>query len=385
MALKWAWGWEIDTDDSDYDNWTVTPGFFGLVTNYGASAQPGGGVGGGAFCMLMGRGGDILTPTVVDSATFWVGCWVRLVAGDEWRDSAGNLLEVQRSGPQTMVSIIPSAFGASASLELYVNTTGTTMELVGSTSTALAAGTWYWIALKVDATGAVDATLYIDGVEELQGTATSGGGYTGETLWFNGACDAGHYILVDSVIVYDSLTDPGEVDHFIQGLRPNADNTDGSFSPSSGSDIYAVIDDGSSTDYAESTTDPDTVLVDVESRADIDAGWDPPTVVGVGTVGMCRGDAGNGNAIVRHGSTSDTGANFALSVNPSMSHVIAAVNPDTSSAWTSAELDAVIGGYTASGMTDTQLDGLVVEVVWNEEIPPVTGNTVDFLTRRASF
>lgn len=78
---------------------------------------------------------------------------------------------------------------------------------------------------------------------------------------------------------------------FIQGFKPNADVTVGSWDtqPTPGQPLYNNINDGSAlTDFIETTTTPDAYVVGHESRADIDPAFAPSQVHAVQTIQISR-------------------------------------------------------------------------------------------------
>lgn len=153
--------------------------------------------------------------------------------------------------------------------KLGVNTTSTFTVYRGSTSLATSAAvlsqnTWYYVELKWtlhDTTGAYD--LVLDGTSILSATGTDTKDASADDMAsfrFRGTTAAtGDELFIDDIYALDgSGTANNDFlgDVIVRGYSPDADGSLNQWTPSVGSDHYAVVDDTplDDTDYLESST-----------------------------------------------------------------------------------------------------------------------------------
>ena len=203
-------------------------------------------------------------------------------------------------------------------LALYIN------GVLEATSTTTFPGGTGWHRLVITADGINgNYVVYVDGTPEI--TVTGGTAFSVpagiDAVLFGAMPRDGHWSYIDHLVLFDNITADsptafGEI--YIQGLLPNADDTDGAWVRSDNStqtDIYEMIDDNSAVDYIQTTTNPDEFRVGVESRADIDAAWAPAAVHAVQTLNLPKasGSITQGEAKVEIAATTYTGPANALS------------------------------------------------------------------------
>lgn len=152
------------------------------------------------------------------------------------------------------------ALAADGSLNFY---RGNGATLQGTTTTLLAASTWYHVEFQLrlnDTTGLL--IVKINGVEEINVTSTDTleAGVTLPACWLWGSfgSGAGHrQKRMDNLIIQDELNWMGEV--YAEPLTLTADTADKDWGRSTGSDNYALIDETvrGESDYIQSGTPGD--------------------------------------------------------------------------------------------------------------------------------
>lgn len=236
-------------------------------------------------------------------------------------------------------------------LNVYRASSASAGTLLGSTAAGtIIANTWHYIEAEVvinDSTGRV--TLYVDGVQVLNLTSqdTRNGG-TGVVDTINISGNTGNPSLstpsidFDDLYFRDSATRLGE--RRVETLYPNSDVAQG-FARSAGSTNYTLEN--------EAQVDGDTTYVQGSTVGDVDTyGMDnlssnPTTIDAVQISAYARKTDAASRSIalqVKSGATTSDGSNYALAASYSKFERILETDPNTGSAWTRTNVDALQGG-----------------------------------------
>lgn len=290
-----------------------------------------------------------------------------------------------------MISITLGAYDGSSSYhaEIRRGSYGDTVIATANSAFTWKDWTYFEIEVLIDQTAGT-IICHKDGSEILNvsGLDTQfGAGPTGANIAQVRFGPAGYSNnQVDDVYVLD---DTGSTNNSFLGvsqvrtLLPNADTAQEDMTPSTGTDNYAVVDDMvDDSDYVTGTVANDKDLYDCESLT-LSPG---KTIHGVaGLAGFLRVDSGEtvtGRVITKSGSTESQGESqtHTTSGNKFASDIVHDVDPDTSSAWTKAGVDAIQAGAEvitpdASGIEFTNV---AVSVLSQED--PTVNVTVSFNT-----
>lgn len=298
MALVWAWGWEIDAVKEKYQDagwsWTLVDG--NSSTNYADSAQPLIGYGGGSRCLRLGYNGQNVISSSADIVSVDNGWLVGY-----WKADSGA------TGTSPIeTSILSLMSGTTEIIGCSVDDNKFQLRISGSedseTSLTWSVSRWYRLGIKFDTRGSTwGAELYVNSVPLLSGTVGAAGSITGnQIIWestaYSFSGDRSHFF--DHTFVFDSISDSGNDALYIQGLRPNADNSDGDWKRSDNGtniDLYEVltgsIDEPTPTNWAAlSGTATSEMVFDMENTSDINAGYLPASIKTVHQIAFHRGD-----------------------------------------------------------------------------------------------
>lgn len=240
------------------------------------------------------------------------------------------------------------ALAADGSLKFY---RGNGVTLLGTTTTLLAASTWYHVEFQLrmnDTTGLL--IVKINGVQEINVTATDTleAGVTLPACWLWGSFGSatGHrQKRMDNLIIQDELNWMGEV--YAEPLTLQADTADKDWGRSTGSDNYALIDETvrDETDYIQSGTPGDFDLYTLSNLSS-----NPASIKFVQTVTSARmGEVG----LRTYRSRLKSGASFGNGSERGVTDAANAIrshferfltDPNGSVAWTKASVDALTAG-----------------------------------------
>jgi len=217
-------------------------------------------------------------------------------------------------------------------------------------------GEWNHIEfyLKVDnTTGAYDFRVNgtsVDSDSGIDTQAAGGGADIGRIVLVNPTSASGNgHSITDLIVVNGSgsrnNTFTGE-NKFVYQLLPTGDTADEDWTQSTGVDSYALIDEISrvTTDYVESSTAAEKTLCSYGSTGS-EAG-----IMAVTLIANAALDTGatteNFKQVVKEGATEGDGATQDVTASATQEGFsdIFETNPDTTAAWTSAELDGVSAG-----------------------------------------
>jgi len=134
-------------------------------------------------------------------------------------------------------------------------------------------------------------------------------------------------------------------EHIVETIRPSADTAQADWTPSTGIDNYALVDDDypDDTDYVSSVTPGDKDLYDFGSLSDIQSGI---KAVQVSTLAMVSAATSQDLIpVVKSGTTEQDGATHRVSgVDALAYHDIYEQDPDTAVDWTTGGINAIQAG-----------------------------------------
>jgi hypothetical protein len=138
-------------------------------------------------------------------------------------------------------SIRIQSIGGTGTVALYVN------GVLKSTSAVYDWSSWHYVALRWDMGSTTPGTwqgeMYIDGTLEGSGSDAQANTVVDLTVSYGAAGTNTNPWLVGQIILYDAIADSGETPLFVTRVEPTADGTNvGTWTPSTGSDDFAVVD-----------------------------------------------------------------------------------------------------------------------------------------------
>lgn len=256
----------------------------------------------------------------------------------------------------TTTPILQLRDGTTLHVDLRLNGDGTLTvtrngTALGSTLSSLSQGTTSYLEFKAtiaDATGAVE--VRIDGVTALTLTGVdtrNAANASANRLYLGGAGISGSAeYFYDDLYLCDgqgSVNNDFLGDCRVDALVPNGDGDVLQFTPSSGADHYALVDEtppNDDTDYNESNTVGHRDLLHVQNLAPLT----DPAIYGVQVLlNAKKTDAGaRGLGLpIKSGATVSAGADQALATSYTYYRRVLEQDPDTSSAWTEAGVNAL--------------------------------------------
>lgn len=236
-----------------------------------------------------------------------------------------------------------SVRGSTVQGQLTCREGGTTGTVRGTATTLLGTGAWVHLALKVvihASAGSVD--LKVNGVSEVSVSGVDTEGATGgceSVVFYGDGSGSSFFGYVDDVVIYDasgSFNNDWLGDAFVQPFMPDADTADADFIPSSGSNLYPMIDEAQAdgdTTYIEGTTPGERSLF----------AFSPSVPAGSVVIGLnvFTQDKGGGDMQIRcrSGSDEDTSATITTDAATYKSHSqIFESDPATGDLWDESTL-----------------------------------------------
>lgn len=223
--------------------------------------------------------------------------------------------------------------------------------VIATTAWTVVADTWYYVELRAfvnDTTG--QANLWVNGTAEgsATGVDTNSSLVTGEPelIRFNNLNTSGHIVLDDIYVqTGSSLTPYGACK--VLGLSPVADGGDTSFTPSTGSDHYATVDEipPATADYNQ-VASPTTGQRDTFTLGTLS---DINTIVGIQHNIGCSITAGSTTLKGSTKTSGSRGASAAKTITNANGNRIlrgtSVVDPNSSTAWTASTVNTSEFGY----------------------------------------
>jgi len=248
-----------------------------------------------------------------------------------------------------VVKLVPDGLGY---LDVSVHD-GTSYALEFTTSILLPVSTSAYIAVRYKPGPSGAIAVYINGISAGSSTGSYHTGSWDRLGWHRRGMAGTRMIWMPTV--WDApATDPAlTAVQWVAKITPDADATAGSWSASTGSDLYAMIDETtySASDYVTTTTTPDDEYRCTGSwTTSINAAWAPAAINGVVGYAAVRGDsllnaseiAWSSGGTAAHGTTTTT-TSTVIAIMDTL-----AVNPNGSAAWTTTMLNTLQFGVKVS-------------------------------------
>lgn len=208
---------------------------------------------------------------------------------------------------------------------------------------------WHLIEWHVVIGNSGSWEVKLDNVSVLSGTGDTQNLAGSATTEFNllftasGGVGAG-VVLMDNVVIQDSaggfLSTAVGGSWYVEGILPNADTADADFTPSTGSDNYALVDDvpaDDDTSYVESATVTDRDLYDYSNLTSVGSGF---SIYAVQVNTTCFANSGEDLVtVVDSNGTVDTDTQTPGATYETLTYLLED-DPDTLAAWTEANVNA---------------------------------------------
>jgi hypothetical protein len=261
--------------------------------------------------------------------------------------------------PNFQRAIISLLDGTTEQMGLTLNLDGTLSArrggqggtILGTTGVSLSSGVWYYLEFKVtihDSTGAVQIKVDGDSKLSLTGQDTKQTSNATANRILVGA-DGG--LLVALTYDWDDLyicDGQGSSNNDVLGdcrvdcLLPNADGSNSQFTPSSGSDHYAMADDSSPDDDSTYLSDATAGHRDTWNVQNLTA-LVSPSIKGIQVnITAKKDDAGSRQLkpVIKSGATTQAGTAQSVGVDYRQFSQVFENDPNTSAAWTEAGVNA---------------------------------------------
>lgn len=259
----------------------------------------------------------------------WIAIAVKSDSAVHHGSSNTWLIEVEGAATARSTGIRYASGGKS--LNLYVDNT------FKESTAAIDWDSWRYVALRLVQNNATwEGRIYVDGAAATSNQTESRSVDTAGTVDIGVREDgAGNSFYVAQVATWNSTSDPGEVPRYLTAVNPNADGTDvGTWSPSAGSDDYAVVDlPLSASTYSRNSSPSGSDRLQVltnDSGADLDSLLGT-TVTNIDGIQLKTWSAGQGltaKATIGDGSNETSGSNEVIhSTNPTLAQVMATTTP----------------------------------------------------------
>lgn len=337
MTLKWIEGFEIGRmkteleDKYDYYDGPPNTGYSPRIPGGGNAGQP----------------SRMRTPSLGTQNTWYIGFGMRKT------NASGNidLTLFKDTSDQVQLRFIPDFPTPTFKIALYRGAT-----LMSETGSDFATDTWYYIELKTTVRTGTNGSyeLRVNEVTKFSASsinlanAGSDGankfywGYT--TAWSNRLDDV--YILDDQGSINNSWLGDSQV----EGIHPIQDGDDSDWTPSTGSDNYAMVDDPQSayniTDYVTGDTAAERDLYEFGNIQELSG-----TIRGIAVINFGALDQAGSRTFKNKYKTDGGGTLYDLPSNGSPEQhavsstgfagfmTIAEENPDTTTNWTTTDLN----------------------------------------------
>ena len=346
MAVAWSWGWEVRAPLAFYTGaaWsssgTVDPNE--RVTTY----QHPLGYGGGNTSLRSGFGGYLRSaPMFTTVGQGGMNTCLNCV-GTFDSASVVPLVAVRDSSGAIIVSLHPADTGATSRITVKHN--GVT---VGTSAAQLAVNAWQRVAVRWSVSaGTITITLWLSGVQLLSASTTETAVLPATTVEWGapGAGSGAAGIYHDHTVVYTTSADDPTPTTWVQGLRPNADDINGAWTPVGAASRWAALTDANDASYIE-TTSASTVQVNLDNRTAVNALWTTPRVLGVTVIVAGKGDGAllNGTPGMSIAGSTTTGVAVGMAAGGDLCSLMALDKPG-GVGWAAADLDNLALRYGAS-------------------------------------
>lgn len=338
MALVYMQGWEVRPAVNTLDRWNVS----GTVEPYQDTVtyQHPDGYGGGDTALAVAAGGYVEAPDVLAGLAGGGQLQSCVHAASTWT-AGGTLLALVDSNGDDLVELRAADTGSNTRIAVLHD--GLT---IATTASELAVGSWHRLTARYAAGTAMTLSVYVSG--QLVGTAATTRTTLDAAVGIRWGGASGTTLYHDHSTAWTGTDEAALRATWIQGLRPNGDNVDGSFTPTTPGDLYPMLTYANDANSAETTTDPDALQVAIENRSAVDASWDP-IVQGVQVQGAGRGHGTLDKAAVTMelAGTLVAGTTLQLSGSHGMPYLFRDEIPGGGS-WSGTDLDNLFAGYRVS-------------------------------------
>ena len=250
--------------------------------------------------------------------------------------SPGQFINAPRTYGQFTIQM-----DAAGTLSAYRSNT-----LLGTTSASLALNVWNYVEIEFninDTTGFIK--IYFNGNQVLNLTGIDSKNLT--AAGFNQFMFGTNTIIygdftIDDLYLTDTPTRLGE--QRVETLRPSTDTAQKQWTPSTGSDNYATIDETlmSNTDFVSASS---AGVYDLYDFSNLSSVANSITAVTVSALSQKTDAAARAIAFpVKSGSVTSDGANNYLSLGYTLNTRLLETDPNTSSAWTSSAVNSIQAG-----------------------------------------
>jgi hypothetical protein len=267
---------------------------------------------------------------------------------------------VKISAPPAALSSLFVGIASNATIftEMRIQTTGAiVMYAAGGAAAALPIqtnicdGNWHWVEFtQTGSTGINTFTVYVDGV--VQGTVQTGSVGTGSTTTYAFNSINGVTVSIDDVIIWDTGTAPFTAfplgPRQIIVKRPASDNTVNFATLSAGATHYNLVNEVNPDGNASYCADATSAHQDLFNMGSMGV---PPATITAAISNLYVTNPGGGSFNHQHvcksgaASASNSTATFTPIASYLTTQAVYATDPNTSAAWTAANLDAALFGY----------------------------------------
>jgi hypothetical protein len=238
---------------------------------------------------------------------------------------------------------------------LSVRRNGATVLTNGTSSFSLGANTYYYLEWKCTIADAIDASscqVRVDGDVKItvatgQDTKHTANATANQVTVGGGNSNANPTALwdIDDVYICDgqgSTNNDFLGDCRVDTLLPNADGSNSQFTPSTGSDHYALVDESAPNDDTDYLSDGTSGHRDTWNVANLSA-LVSPSIKGVQlNLTAKKDDAGTRllKPVVKSGATTSTGASQGVGTDYRQYQQVYETDPNTSAAWTESGVNS---------------------------------------------
>lgn len=345
MAIVWAWGWEVRAPLAFYTGTAWSSAGTADPNERTVTHQHPAGYGGGNTSLSLTADGWLRTgPVLLVPSGGGVNTTVR-AAQPFAAASTVPLLAVYDTGGLEVAGVYPADSGPSTRLIVRHNGVA-----VGTTSALVSTARWTRLALRWAYTaGSITCTLWIDGVQVLSRSVAKTTADAVDTVrWGAPMSGAGAACYHDHTVVWGSSADPVDRATWVQGLRPNADDINGTWVPSGAPTNWQALEDAADA-ASTATTGPSTLQVNLQNRTAVNAAWTAPAVQAVQVNVAAAGDGGlpTGTAGMALGGSTASGTATAMNAGGGLCSLLRTDKPG-GSGWAAADLDNLALRYGAS-------------------------------------
>jgi len=310
--------------------WTTTVG------SGGSNAMITGRFGGQALRNTTGSGGASVFCSRTFSSAISSGSIGLAVRVNSLTPAQTIFMHLRDSAGTYMIGLGILSSGAITALRTTAIATSTVLGT--SAASLVSASTWHYVELEFVISDTVgEMRVYLDGTQILNLTnvdTRNGSPTTVQNVVLSSANGSVPSLAtdIDDLYITNSTTRLGE--RRVETIRPNADTSEKDFTPLSGTDNFAMVDD--------TTCDGDTTYVQASTAGDLDlyttAGLSStPTAISAVqiTAFALKTDATTREIAlsVKSGATSSDGSNYALAASYTKFDRILETDPDTAAAW----------------------------------------------------